>query len=216
MDRSECVLPRPSGWGTTIVVGRALAARIARLDGIESALAAALLAIALGTFLEGVAVGALQELALRRRLARLPWGAWTTATAIGAAVAWALGMVPSTVIALTSAAEPVSQPPTEPAAVTQLLLAAGLGIVTGPTLGFAQWTVLRRVVDRAGRWLWANAVAWSIGMPLIVLGMDSVPWGGHPLVVVCWIYALCGAAGVAVGAVHGRILVQLVDGGSTV
>jgi hypothetical protein len=117
-------------------------------------------------------------------------------------------MVPSTIVALTSSSGP-AQPSAEPTAVVQVLLAAGLGLVAGPILGAAQWGVLRRFVDHAGRWLWANALAWAVGMPLIVLGMDLVPWTGHPLVVVLWIYTICAVAGVAVGAVHGSILLQL-------
>jgi hypothetical protein len=91
------------------------------------------------------------------------------------------------------------------------LLAAGLGLLAGPIFGVAQWTVLRRFVNRSGRWLWANAVAWTIGMPVIFLGMDQVPWSGHPLGVVLWIYAVCAIAGAVVGAVHGRILTQVLD-----
>ena len=91
------------------------------------------------------------------------------------------------------------------------LLAAGLGLAAGPILGVAQWTVLRRFVNRGGRWLWANALAWAVGMPVIFLGMDRVPWNGHPLAAILSIYAICTIVGVVVGAVHGRVLVQLLD-----
>jgi len=199
------------GLGTTMVIGWGVAARIERLDGVAATLATALVAIVLGTLLEGVVVGALQEFVLHKRIAQLPWRSWTIATAVGAAIAWALGMIPSTAMALITVAEPASQAPAEPTALAQLLLAAGLGFVAGPILGIAQWTVLRRVVAHAGRWLWANALAWAIGMPLIFLGMDHVPWSGHPLVVIGCIYVICGAAGVAVGAIHGRTLVRLLE-----
>jgi hypothetical protein len=84
-----------------------------------------------------------------------------------------------------------------------------LGFVAGPILGLAQWTVLRRFVARAGRWLFANAIAWAVGMPVIFAGMDLVPWEGNLAVFMLTVYAVCGAAGIVVGAIHGRLLVQL-------
>jgi hypothetical protein len=90
-----------------------------------------------------------------------------------------------------------------------MALAVALGLVAGPVLGVAQWTVLRRFVVHAGRWLLANAFAWAIGMPLIFAGMDVVPWDGHPTVLMLSVYGVCGAAGLVVGAIHGRVLVQL-------
>jgi hypothetical protein len=118
-------------------------------------------------------------------------------------------MVPSTVVAF-AAADSAAAPSPEPAAVVRLALAFGLGLMAGPILGLVQWIVLRRLVAEAGRWLWANALAWGIGMPLIFAGMDIVPWEGRAAVVVSSVYAVCGAAGLAAGAIHGRVLVKLV------
>jgi hypothetical protein len=202
------------GLGTTIILGWRVGPVLDRLSGFTSALAAALLAVVLGTVLEGVVVGAAQEVVLRRRLTQLRPRSWMVATAIGAALAWVLGMVPSTVIALTSS-ESTSQSPAEPTVFVTILLAAGLGLVAGPILGIAQWTVLRRLVQRAGRWLWANALAWAVGMPLIFLGMDLVPWTGQPLIAALAVYAVCAITGAVVGVIHGSILVQLLRGVSS-
>lgn len=92
----------------------------------------------------------------------------------------------------------------------QYPLAAALGLVTGPVLGLAQWIVLRRYVERAGRWLWANALAWGVGMPVIFLGMDRVPWNGQAAAVIAAIYAVCAVTGIVVGAIHGLFLVRLI------
>ena len=81
--------------------------------------------------------------------------------------------------------------------------------MAGPVLGLAQWFVLRRLIERAGLWFWANAIAWSVGMPLIFLGMDFVPWNGHPAAMILAIYTVCAATGLAVGAIHGQFLVTL-------
>jgi hypothetical protein len=197
------------GLGTTLLIGWALAPTIDQLAGVSVTVVAALTAIALGALLEGVIVGVGQELVLRTRLAGLR-RSWTVATVIGAALAWVLGMIPSTVAALTSS-DGASPATAEPAPFVQMLLAIGLGLVAGPILGVAQWVVLRRFVERAGRWLWANAIAWAAGMPLIFVGMDAVPWTGHPGVVVLWIYGICATVGALVGAIHGRFLIHLLQ-----
>jgi hypothetical protein len=201
-----------AGLGTTFVLGRALAPWLEHATGAVAVLLGAVAAVLLGTLLEGVLVGAAQEAVLRDRVASLRKRAWMLATAVGAALAWLLGMIPSTAFALRvqdAAASPVA----EPGALIQYGLAAVLGLVAGPILGFAQWTVLRRHVAGAARWLWANAAAWAIGMPLIFLGMDYVPWTGPPAATVLAIYCVCGVAGLAVGAVHGRFLVELLRPG---
>jgi ELWxxDGT repeat protein len=53
--------------------------------------------------------------------------------------------------------------------LVQYGLAMALGVVAGPILGLAQWTVLRGLVSGAGRWLWANALAWAVGMPVLYI-----------------------------------------------
>lgn len=113
-------------------------------------------------------------------------------------------------MSLTAGGADVAAPPPEPAPLVQYGLAVLLGLLTGPILGLAQWAVLRRAIaQHAGRWLWANAAAWAVGMPLIFLGMDFVPWDGGRMAMAAAIYAVCAATGVVVGAIHGRVLVTL-------
>jgi hypothetical protein len=198
-----------AGLGTTFALGRLLAPLHEGVTGVLAIVGTAVIAVILGTLLEGVLVGFAQETVLRRRLFRLRLRAWIWATAIGAGLAWALGMIPSTVIALLSQDSTAASASVEPPVAFQYGLAAVLGLVAGPVLGLAQWVVLRRLVQRAGLWLWANAVAWAVGMPLIFLGMDLVPWNGHPAAMTLAIYAVCGATGLVVGAIHGQFLMNL-------
>jgi hypothetical protein len=198
-----------AGLGTTFLIGQALAPRIELLSGVSAVLGAAAVAVALGLLLEGVLVGAAQERVLLRYDSRFPRWAWTVATAAGAGMAWLIGMVPSSVLALASSETAQSAPAVEPPQAVVWVLAAGLGLVTGPILGLAQWVVLRRHVSHAARWLWANALAWTVGMPVIFAGMDRVPWQGHAALRALSIYAVCGSAGVIVGAIHGRVLLRL-------
>ena len=81
--------------------------------------------------------------------------------------------------------------------------------VLGPVLAAPQLRVLRLHVIQAGRWIWANALAWAIGMPVIFAGMDRLPWesGGLPLFV--GLFVVAALAGAVVGAVHGRMLLRM-------
>ena len=201
-------LSEAAGLGTTFVLGSAAAPFLEAEPGVWGILGVAMLAVLLGTFLEGVVVGAAQGAVLHTRRPDISRRSWVDATAAGAGLAWLVGMVPSTAMAL---AEPASAeaPMQEPTLVLVLLLAALLGLVTGPILGVAQWVVLRRRVAGAASWLWANALGWALGMPVIFAGMDLVPWSGPPLLRAAAIYGVCLVAGLVVGSVHGAVLVRI-------
>jgi len=198
------------GLGTTFLIGRRLLAPSLASPGPTEILLGAVAAVVLGSLLEGLVVGAAQERVLRGVLAGLRPGAWAAATAAGAGAAWLIGMIPSTVLGLTTSSGPSVAPP-EPPVLVQNALAVLLGLVTGPILGSVQAWVLRRHTPRASRWLGANAVAWALGMPVIFLGMDLVPWSRGGVAVALAIYAVCGVAGTLVGAVHGRILRDMIS-----
>jgi len=83
------------GLGVALVTGVVLAPRIEAVARENMPWVSAGLAILLGTFVEGVWVGSAQWWALRRALPALHWREWVSATALGACVAWALGMLPS-------------------------------------------------------------------------------------------------------------------------
>jgi len=200
------------GLGSTFVLGRVAAPVFEGLSGVGPILLTAALAIVLGVLLEGWLVGAAQAAVLRGRLPRLTSRAWTLATMLGAGLAWAIGMIPSTAMALLATPAGDGPPPAEPGPLIVYPAAVALGAVTGPILGVAQWTVLNRHVPRAGRWLWANAAAWALGMPVIFLGMDCVPWSQGLIEVAAAVYLVCGIAGLVVGAVHGRVLDALTRG----
>ena len=195
------------GLGTTFLLGLALAPLVSGTPGVLTAVAGIAAAVALGTLLEGLLVGAFQARVLRTRFPEVRLRAWVMATAVGAGVAWLVGMVPSTIMMLTTdtGGVPAAE---ESSALLQYALAVPLGAVTGPILGSAQWVVLRRHVSGAERWLWANALAWAVGMPVIFMGMDFVPWDGSWAARTPAIYAVCGMSGLAVGAIHGRFLVR--------
>jgi hypothetical protein len=181
------------GLGSMFVIGSVIAPGLDRSTDAIVVIVAAFAAVALGAVLEGFVVGYAQEGILRDYLPNLRRWTWVIATVQGAALAWALGMLPSTAMTLTGGAAEPSPP--EPGALVQYVLAAALGAVAGPILAAMQWTVLRNHVANGSRWLLASAVA----------------WGGNQLVIFLGFYVVCGAAGAVVGAIHGRWMVQLIE-----
>jgi hypothetical protein len=151
---------------------------------------------------------------LRRVLATVTRRAWIAATAIGAGAAWTLGMLPSTIMSLVMS----SQPPAEnagsfePEGLVFYGMAAGMGIVLGVVLAFAQWLELRKHVNGAGWWIPANSAAWGLGMAICFAAMDMAMRPENPLALTLMIVAAgMLVAGAAVGAVHGIALLGLVQ-----
>ena len=102
-----------------------------------------------------VAAGAVEGTALAigqytgMRVHRPPAGRWIGATAVAAAFAWTLGMIPSTLgIDLSS-----------PMVLLLVAIGAVLLLVSIP---FAQWLVLSR--PRTARWVPVNAGAWLVSI----------------------------------------------------
>lgn len=193
-----------AGLGTAALIGWIL---VSSLRGEQSLLQHILLALAMiaaGAF-EGAIVGAAQAWVLAPRLPALPRWEWMRATILGALVAWALGMLPSTLLA--AGAETSGQPAAEPGPAVVYPLAALLGAVAGAILAFFQWRVLRRHLPGALGWLAANAAAWTLGMPIIFLGADVAARGGSVAATVSIVALTLAGAGAAVGAVHGLWLV---------
>ena len=184
-----------------------LGPRLAALTGVWPALLALLAGVLLGIF-EGVVVGSAQWAVLRMRLPDLTLRTWLLATVIGAMVAWGLGMLPST---LMSAGTGNEQAAAEMPELLTYAMAAGMGIVAGAVLALAQWIALRAQdfrVNRAALWLPANALAWFFGMPVIFLGMGSIPAGASLLQAIPIVLAATLAAGLIVGAIHGFVLAK--------
>ncbi len=188
------------GLGGTLLIGVLLLLNAQKTVGVVPAAALAVLA---GTFIEGIVVGTAQWLVLRRPLKSIRWRVWVLATAIGAFVAWTLGMIPSTGSDIGGATS---------AQMSDLMvyaLAAVMGFVLGSILGVPQWLVLRRHLPKAGWWVLANALAWMVGMVVVFVGTSFIPPEGITISVALMLLLFLFAAGAAVGAVHGLVLIWL-------
>lgn len=196
------------GLGATLLAGVLL---FARLEPRIGPVLSAILGILVGACVEGGIVGTAQWLVLRGPLAGLSWSVWAAATAIGAGIAWALGLLPTTIISLTttSTAENSSASPPNPSDLVVYSLAAALGLVAGAILALAQWWVLRRFVPRASWWILVSASAWALGMVLVFIGTSYIPESGVTASVIPMLIAFVVLAGATVGAIEGLMLIWL-------
>jgi hypothetical protein len=186
-----------AGFAAPALAGVVVAGALGRVAGPAAALLTFAVLVAAGG-LEGAALGYAQWRVLRRALPCIGWRQWTGATALAAMAAWAMGMLPNT-----------------------LVDAAGVGVggmiaawaVVAPgillSIGYAQWLVLRRHLARAALWVPANAVAWALGVGVPFLGAALIS-ETTPL----WLAAAVGVAsglamGCVVGAITGWALVRL-------
>lgn len=201
------------GLGTVATVGFLLFTHAGEPTNVPQALAFAAVFILLGAF-EGVVIGLAQRKVLRTLLPSVR--GWVLATVVGAMVAWAIGMVPSTVAGLMQQGATPTATPSEPPLILVLFLAACLGAVAGPMLAAFQWLSLRKIVpDKAWLWLPANAAAWAVGMPVIFLGAQANELTSSTAAIAALVALAIFIAGAAVGAVHGRVLLGLAQSSSS-
>jgi len=115
------------------------------------------LAGATGGALTGTVLGALQWLALRRGLPQSPW--WIAATALGMATGLALGIA-----LLGTRTDDVTLPLR--------------GLITGVSIGMAQFLLLRSISGRAPVWALSVALGWALGWTITrAAGIDlSQQW----------------------------------------
>jgi hypothetical protein len=173
-----------AGFAIPAVAGALAVTVFPNEAGLSGRLALAGVMVAAGT-LEGSVLGWAQAQVLRRCLPGLPVHQWTLSTAAGAALAWAIGMLPSTY------GDPATLPP--------LVLVVGVALLVPVllcSLGGAQWLVLRRHLSAAGHWVWISAVAWLGGLAVVFAGM-SVTQAGDPV----WkLIAIAAGSGLLMGA----------------
>ena len=163
-----------------------------------------LIPLLLAGAVEGSLLGWAQSMVLRGVLPGFPSAAWIVRTALAAAFAWLLGLLPALFWDRLQDLPPV--------------LANGLAVAGGALLllsiGVAQWTVLRDVVPGSGRWIGWTALAWLAGLGVFVLVSTPLWQPGQSAVVVALIGALGGLLmAVTVAAVTGSGLVRLLRDG---
>lgn len=177
------------GFAIPAVVGAVAATRFGNTNTLDANVIMAVV-MTLSGACEGALLGLAQWYALRHYLPGLRLRDWAGATAAGAAVAWAIGMLPSTY--------------GDPSTLPRIVLILG-ALTLGPTLlcsiGFAQYWILKRYLHHAGWWMPASAVAWLLGLAVVFVGMALIPDNAT----VSLIILLSSLAGFGMGAVAAGI-----------
>ena len=145
-------------WVSWTVAGEAAGFTVAAIAGVLVAtqdlpgVAEFALLVGAGS-IEGALLGAGQAIAMTRlQLPRLVLRRWPLVTSAAAALAWSIGLLPSSIPHV-----PWSSPVT-------WLLAAVLGSTLLLSIPTAQYLLLRSAIHSAGRWIWVNVLAWSLGI----------------------------------------------------
>jgi hypothetical protein len=136
--------------------------------------AAAYATIVAAGAVEGGLLGLAQQTAIGR--ARLARRSWAVATAVGAAVAWSIGLLPSTMEMDLSGASGV-------------VVAVLGGLVLLAAVPTAQWSVLNR--PGTVRWIPVNMVAWAVAI-LWTFAPSPLVDESTPVAVVVPLYAAAG------------------------
>jgi hypothetical protein len=189
------VLGEAIGFGGAMAVGRGVFSLVGE-PGTGALAELFMLGLsATAGLVEGACLGLAQWLVLRTVFPRLPLRHWVLYTAVGAALAWIIGM------GAGSHAPAVSPPPV---VLIAIIMAAGL--VLGGLLGAAQALALRRHIGGVGPWIFASALGWMIGLLFAFIGVAMTPEPGASLYNVAVMVA-CGAAmAIAPAITTGRVL----------
>ena len=157
--------------------------------------------------IEGTIVGYFQWRVLKLKFGAIPKSRWIFLTALGAVIAWFLGMLPSIFLAQSSSESMPSD--VAPPLVAILILRGAMGAALGTLWGGLQWMELRKHVKSAKQWILANALGWFVGLAIIMRAAswpnESIPWQTIALIGV-------GSgllAGLGVGAITGWFLIRL-------
>jgi hypothetical protein len=192
------LLERPPGrsrrvtrWVLMVTLGESVGFTVAAMVGVGVTSASwgrlgTFVAVVLAGSLEGALLGTAQADCLYR-WAVLPtrrW--WIIATSVGAAVAWSLGILPST----------IGLHPTLRAVI--MVGIGGLLLLT--SLPLAQYFVLRDHVQRPLLWIPINLAAWLLGIIWTLLPSPFIDQSTATavLIVIYGIAGICMAATVAI------------------
>ena len=179
------------GFGAPALVGGLVVGR--------SAFVALPLLIAAGS-IEGAVLGWSQARVLGRVLPELSARHWVVLTAIAAAFAWLIGLIPST-FGSSLSTWPVG---------ALIVVGMILGTLLLCSIGTAQWVELRRHVPRAGWWVLVTAAVWCCGL-LTFGAVTSLLWQpGQPILLIAAIGVVGGLVmAVTMAVTSGWALVRL-------
>ena len=152
-------------------------------------------------FIEGLVLGAAQATAFAAALPRLRRRRFALNTAVAAALAYVVGLGPSTW---------ASRVGELPIWVVSALGAVG-GVVLLAPIGFAQWLELRRLRPNSTWWIASTALGWLVGLVVFLLVASPLWHEGQPTAEAVLVGLIAGAVmAISVALVTGVAAVRLV------
>jgi hypothetical protein len=201
------LLASAAGWAVGWMVGGLLGEAVGRPIGEAMDLIVAEIVGGAATWATlGLVLGVAQWLVLRRFIQDAGW--WVLASVAGCAVVgsvkWGQGLLMEAVFFETMGwIEEMEWWTVGP------LIGIGLGMffdgLAGLVVGSAQWLVLQRRVQKAGRWVLINVVAWAIGA--VVIGGIGWALGEPDEETMRWLMSILG--GIVPGAITAAGMVRL-------
>jgi hypothetical protein len=194
------VLATTVGESVGFCVPAVTGALIARL-GVPALAGFALLLVA--GWAEGFLLGGAQQWALRISLGRLSGRAFAHATAAAAVVAYAIGMLPSSLGDALAGLPP------------WVLVAGGTvaGVALLASIGTAQWLVLRHDGYDAPWWILTTAGAWLAGLGVFMAVATPLWRPGQPVAVTVLVGVLAGVSMAGTVAVLTGFAAERLTGG---
>jgi hypothetical protein len=208
---------RPA-WIWSCIVGSVLATTISALVlvVVSSTLAqyrsgayevATVELVAITAALEGGLIGYFQWRVLRRLFPTMTSGPWVGTTMIAAASGCVLSWLPTSFALTAALASRIGDHTPGPAAIVRIWLVTGA--LVGLVWGFAQYAVLRLHAHRAGSWIVASTMSWTISFIWLYLAAFWPDRTMSPLIHV-GLGALSGLIlGSVLGLLQGHVLAGL-------
>ena len=167
-------------WIIAVTVGEALGFAVAAAAAVTTATLQLpdpwrYLVLVFAGAVEGATLAAAQLVGMGPHRPHAP--TWIGATAFGAAIAWSIGMLPST----------LAVPLTSPVGIVTLVVGAVTLLASIPV---AQWLVIRSR-EHAARWIPVNMCAWGLGV-LWTLAPSPIVDESTSFVVLIVVYAIAG------------------------
>jgi uncharacterized integral membrane protein len=163
-------------------------------------------ALILAGAVEGTVLGWTQATVLKVALRGLSRSRWVGATALGAAAAWFVGLLPAEWADVWQR-WPVSWQFVGGVVIVTLILFS---------VGFAQWFELRRQVRRASWWIGGSALAWAAGLAVFFAVATPLWQPGQPAALTLAIGLLAGVLmAITMALVSALVLARLVRRGRT-
>ncbi len=158
------------------------------------------------TAVEGGLIGYFQWRVLRRLFPTMTSGPWVGATMIAAASGCLLSWLPTSFALTAALASRIGDVTLEPAVVVRVCLVTGA--LVGLVWGVAQYAVLRLHAHRAGSWIVASTVSWTISFICLYFAALWPDRTVTPLIHV----ELAALAGLILGSVLGLLQGRLLAG----